>query len=169
VRLKDGVTLRARVPREPVLRAAPMSGGPAVTADHVTGARLSGFRILADAAMPLNIGIDLRDSSVEIDDVEVKGAGIGIAIHGSASPVLRANAIRECLAEGLLILGPSQPWLSHNLFQANKGAAVAAREGARPSLLGNVIDHNTLDVPGDPAEIKRQNNILDVPAGRGRR
>src|SRR6476660_9492849 len=78
VRLKNGVTLKARIPREPVLRAAPMSGGPAVIADQVTGARLSGFRIMADAAMPLNVGIDIRNSAVEIDDVEVKGAGIGI-------------------------------------------------------------------------------------------
>jgi hypothetical protein len=167
VRLKNGVTLRAKVPREPILRAAPMSGGPAVTADHVTGARLSGFRIVADAGMPLNVGIDLRDSAVEIDDVEVKGAGIGIEIRGSASPLLRANAIRESAGEGVLILGPSQPWLSHNVFQANKGPAIAAREGARPSLLGNTIDRATLDVPGDPAEIKRQNFFPE--AGRGRK
>jgi PPM family protein phosphatase len=172
VKLKDGVTLRARVPREPVLRAAAMSSGPAVVADHVAGARLSGFRILADAGMPLNVGIEVQDSTVEIDDVEVKGAGIGIEIRGSASPVLRANAIRECATEGVLILGPSKPWLSHNLIQANKVAGVAAREGGRPSLLGNVIDRNPLDVPGDAAEIKLQNHFLEPPkpaAGRGRR
>jgi serine/threonine protein phosphatase PrpC len=167
VRLKDGVTLRARVPREPVLRAAPASAGPAVLAENVTGARLSGFRILGDSATPLNIGISLRNSTVEIDDVEVKGAGIGVEIRGSASPVLRANAIRENSAEGVLVIGPSQPWISHNLIQANKGAAVAAREGARPSLLANVIDHNALDVPGDKEEIRRLNYFPD--AGRGRK
>jgi hypothetical protein len=106
---------------------------------------------------------------VEIDDMEVKGAGIGIEIRGNASPTLRANAIRESAAEGVLVVGPSQPWLSHNLFQANKGPAVAAREGARPSLLGNTIDRaNALDVPGDAAEIKRQNFIPET-TGRGRR
>jgi hypothetical protein len=169
IRLKDGVTLRARVPREAVLRAAPMSGGPAVLADQVIGARFSGFRILADAGMPINVGIDLRDSTVEIDDVEVKGAGIGIEIRGSGNPVVRASAIRDSAAEGVLIQGPSQPWLSHNLLQANKGPAVAAREGAHPSLLGNVIDHGTLEVPGDAAEIRRQNTFLEAPAaGRGR-
>jgi serine/threonine protein phosphatase PrpC len=167
VHLKSGVTLRARVPREPVLRAALMSGGPAVMADGANGARLSGFRIVADPEAPLNIGIDLRDSQVEIDDVEVKGAGIGIEIRGGASPVLRANAIRECTGEGVLIIGPSQPWLSHNLIQANKGAGVAAREGAHPSLLGNVIDRNALDIPGDKEEIRRQNVFPD--AGRGRK
>jgi hypothetical protein len=167
VRLKNGVTLKARIPREPVLRAAPMSGGPAVIADQVTGARLSGFRIMADAAMPLNVGIDIRNSAVEIDDVEVKGAGIGIEIRGNASPVVRASAIRDSAAEGVLVIGSSQPWLSHNLFQGNKGPAVAAREGARPALLGNTLDRPLLDIPGDPVEIKRQNFIPET-AGRGR-
>jgi hypothetical protein len=162
VRLKDGVTLRARVPREPKLRAAPMSNGPAVIAEGVKGARLSGFRILADAAMPLSTGILLRDSVVEIDDVEVKGAGIGIEIRGSTSPVLRANAIRDCLGEGVLILGPGAPWLSHNLIQANKGAGVAARDGAKPSLLGNVFDRNVLEPPATDS-VKELNFFLGPP------
>jgi len=48
-----------------------------VIAEGVKSARLSGFRILADAQTPLSAGIVLRDSEVEIDDVEVKGAGSG--------------------------------------------------------------------------------------------
>jgi serine/threonine protein phosphatase PrpC len=162
VRLKDGITLRARVPREPKLRAAPMSNGPAVIAEGVKGARLSGFRILADPQMPLSVGILLRDSAVEIDDVEVKGAGVGIEIRGSASPTLRANAIRDCLAEGVLILGPSAPWLSHNLIQANKGAGVAARDGAKAGLLANTFDRNVLDPPATDA-IKELNFFLTPP------
>ena len=51
--------------------------------------------------MPLSVGILLRDSAVEVTDVEVKGAGVGIEIRGTASPVLRANTIRDCAAEGL--------------------------------------------------------------------
>ena len=159
VRLADGVTLRARVPRDPKLRAAPMNNGPAVIAEGVKGARLSGFRILADPGMPISTGILLRDSVVEIDDVEVKGAGIGIEIRGSASPVLRANAIRDCLGEGVLILGPGAPWLSHNLIQANKGAGVAARDGAKPSLLGNVFDRNVLEPPATDS-VKELNFFL---------
>ncbi|MEO8598051.1 MAG: protein phosphatase 2C domain-containing protein [Candidatus Solibacter sp.] len=162
VRLKDGVTLRARVPREPKLRAAPLSSGPAVIAEGVKGARFSGFRILADSESPLSAGIALRDSVVEIDDVEVKGAGVGIEIRGSASPVLRANAIRDCLAEGVLILGPSSPWLSHNLLQGNKGAGVAARDGAKPSLIGNTFDRNVLEPP--PADSVKLLNFFLSPA-----
>src|ERR1035438_6579649 len=122
-----------------------MSSGPAVIAEGVKGARLSGFRILADAEMPLSTGILLRDSVVEIDDGEVKGAGVGIEIRGSASPVLRANAIRDCLAEGVVLLGMPAPSPSANLIQANKGAGVAARDGAKPSLLGNMFDRNVLE------------------------
>ena len=167
VRLKDGITLRARVPREPKLRAAPMSSGPAVIAEGVKGARLSGFRILADPQMPLSVGILLRDSAVEIDDVEVKGAGVGIEIRGSASPTLRANAIRDCLAEGVLILGPAAPWLSHNLIQGNKGAGVAARDGAKPGLLANTFDRNVLDPPATDA-IKELNFFLTPPRAPAR-
>lgn len=163
VRLKDGVTLRARVPREPKLRAAPMSNGPAVIAEGVKGARFSGFRILADAEMPISVGILLRDSVVEIDDVEVKGAGVGIEVEGSASPWLRGNAIRECLAEGVLILGPSAPWLAHNLLQANRGAGVAARDGAKPSLLANTFDRSVLD-PAPTDAVKGLNFFLGAPA-----
>lgn len=163
VRLKDGVTLRAQVSREPILRAAPMSGGPAVIAESVKGARLSGFRILADREAPLTTGILLRDSAVEIDDVEVKGAGVGIEIRGTASPAVRASGIRDCLAEGILILGASTPWLSHNVIQDNKGAGVAARDGARPALLGNVVQHNALELPGGADSVKELNFLLDPP------
>ncbi len=170
VRLKDGVILRARVSREPILRAAPMSGGPAVIAEGVKGARFSGFRILADRDAPLSTGILLRDSTVEIDDVEVKGAGVGIEIRGTTSPTVRASAVRDCLAEGILILGAGTPWLSHNLIQGNKGAGVAARDGARPALLGNVVERNALELPGGMDGVRDLNFLLDPPKpGRGSR
>ena len=162
VRLKSGVTLRARVPREPKLQAAPLSNGPAVIAENVKGARLSGFRILADAQAPLSVGILLRDSTVEIDDVEVKGAGVGIEIRGGGSPAVRASAIRDCLAEGMLLLGSNTAWLSHNLLQGNKGAGVAARDGAKPSLLGNTFDRNVLEPPPSDA-VKAMNTFVGAP------
>jgi parallel beta-helix repeat protein len=161
VRLKQGVVLKARVPRDVTLRAAPMSSGPAIIAEGVQGARLSGFRVLADAKMPLSAGILLRDSAVEIDDVEVQGAGIGVEIRGTANPVLRANSIRDCTAEGVLILGASSPWISHNVIQGNKGPGIAARDGAKPALLENTIERNGLEVPGDPEVIRRQNFIAE--------
>ena len=167
VRLKDGVTLRARVPREPKIWAAPLSNGPAVIAEGVKGARFSGFRILADPATPLSIGIAVRDSVVEIDDVEVKGAGVGIEIRGAGASAVRASAVRDSLAEGVLLLGPNTVWLSHNLLQGNKGAGVAARDGAKPSLLGNTFDRNVLE-PAPTDAVKALNFFVGAPQTPGR-
>ena len=131
------------MPREAVLRAAPLGGGAAVMADNVRGARFSGFRILVAKDLPIAIGILLENSRVEVDDVEVEGAGIGVEIRGAASPVLRANSIHDCASEGVLILGASQAWISHNDFRRNKGAGLAARDGARPALLGRMCSRRT--------------------------
>jgi serine/threonine protein phosphatase PrpC len=169
VRLASGVTLRSQVPREAVLRAAPMGGGAAVIADNIKGARFSGFRILAAKDLPIPTGILLDNSRVEVDDVEVEGANIGVEIRGSSSPVLRANSVHDCLGEGVLILGASQAWISHNDIRRNKGAGLAARDGARPALLQNVFEKNAVDPPELMAEAKEQNLFLDVPAPSVRR
>ncbi len=161
VRLKTGVTLRSLVPREAILRAALMSGGPAIVADDVRDARVSGFWIDANAPLPLSAGIVLNNSPVEIDDNEISGAGIGVEIRGAASPSLVGNAVRDCLAEGVLISGSSTPWLSHNSILRNKGAGIAARDGARPVLAGNVIEGNALELlPGTDLETVRSKNFL---------
>jgi serine/threonine protein phosphatase PrpC len=165
VHLAAGVTLRSRVPREAVLRAAPLSTGPAVIADNIKNARFSGFRILAAKDLPISIGILLDNASVEVDDVEVGGTGIGIEIRGTASPMLRANSIHDCTAEGVLILGGSQAWISHNDIRRNKGAGLAARDGARPALLDNVFEKNVVEVPDElKAVVKEQNSLVDIPA-----
>ena len=92
---------------------------------------------------------------------------MGIEIHGGGSPIVRASAIRDCLAEGVLLMGPNTAWLSHNLLEGNKGAGVAARDGAKPSLLANMFDRNVLEPP--PAEaVKALNFFLGVPQKPGR-
>jgi hypothetical protein len=144
--LKSGVTLRSRVPREAVLRA-PAVGGPAVLAEGVHAARLSGFSIEGSADSPLAAGARIADSEVEIDDTEVAGAEIGMEIRGGGHATLRANAIHDCLT-GVLVSGPSRPWLSHNSFQRDK-IALAARDGARPSLVGNFFEKTALELPAD--------------------
>ena len=164
VTLKNGVTLRSRIPMEAVLRAAPLSAGPAVIADGVKGARLRGFRIQADAQSPVSAGIVLSNSEIEVYDTEISGTGIGIELRGGGSVALIGNTIRECTAEGVLVAGASTPWISHNAFRRNKGAGVAAREGARPSMVDNIFEKNVIDVPPDMLEAVRAHNILlDVP------
>ncbi|PWU07613.1 MAG: hypothetical protein C5B51_09765 [Terriglobia bacterium] len=169
VHLKGGVTIRSRLPREAVLRAAAVSNGPAVEGQDIQGARLSGFRILAEPQMPLTAGIVLVNAEVEIDDTEVAGAGIGIEIRGAASPSLRGNAVHDCLSEGILISGSSAPWLSHNAILRNGRAGVAAHDGARPALIGNLFEKNTVDLPGELMEAVRERNFFPdaKPAPRG--
>ena len=163
VRLKDGVILRSRVPREAVLRAAPLSDRPAILAEGVKGARVTGFLVQADAQAPLSAGIVLINSEVELDDLEISGPRIGVEIRGMASPILRANSIHDCAAEGVLIMGPSTPWISHNAIRDNKGAGLAARGEARPSLIGNIFERNVLDLPPEMAlnAIREKNVLMD--------
>jgi len=159
--LRSGVSIIARPPREAILRAPVGGNGPAVVADHVEFARLSGFNIQADAQMPLSAGIVLTDSSVEVDDTEIGGAEVGIVIRGGGRSTLRANAIHDCTGAGVLITGPSQAWISHNSFARNKKAGLAASEGARPALTGNVFDRNRVDLPPDiDMKVVREHNFF---------
>jgi parallel beta-helix repeat protein len=164
VKLKSNVTVRSRVPREAVLRAPATGSGPAVTAEQVKGARMAGFRIAADAQLPLAQGIVLTNSEVELDDMEVAGTGVGIEIRGMASPTLIGNAIHDCTAEGILISGPSKPWLSHNSLSRNGHAGVAAHDGAEPSLVGNVFEKNPVDLPPQTRmeSVREMNFFLDT-------
>jgi len=143
VRLKSGITLRSRVPREAVLRAT-------VLAEAVQDSKIVGLRIVADALHPLAQGILLVDSEVEISDVEVSGAGVGIEIRGAASPMLVGNAVLDCTADGILISGPSAPWLSHNSLLRNGRAGVAAQGRAGGGGGSFLLLHRPGGGAGDP-------------------
>jgi len=158
--------------RDAILRAAPMGNGPAVIAENVRNARVTGLRIEAGGQAPLSAGIVLADSDVELEDVEVNGAGVGIEIRGAASPVLRANSVHDCSGAGILISGPSQPWISHNTLRGNK-TGLAAHDGARPALAGNLFDKNATQVEL-PAEmpmkdVRAHNTFIDAKPAGGRK
>ena len=161
--LKSGVNLRSPVPREAILRAPPLGAGPAIYGEGVKNVRIGGFSIQGDEKAPLTAGIVLKDSDVEVDDVEVSGAGTGIEIRGGGNVSLIGNRVHDCLREGVMILGASTPWISHNSFQRNLVVGLAAREGARPSLVGNVFEKNTLELPPEVSMdvVKSKNFLLD--------
>jgi hypothetical protein len=162
--LKSGVRLRSAVPREAILGAPSPGAGPAIYGESVKNVRISGFLIQGDEKLPLSAGIVLKDSDVAIDDVEIAGAGTGIEIRGQSNVVLTGSAVHDSLREGALIVGPSTPWISHNSFQRNQAVGLAAREGAKPSLVGNVFEKNTLELPPDiPMDgVKAKNFLLDI-------
>ncbi|PWT89314.1 MAG: hypothetical protein C5B56_07340 [Proteobacteria bacterium] len=173
--LKSGVVVEARPHRGAILRAAALGTGPAVSAVHVAGARFAGFSIQADPTMPISTAMQMVDSVVELDDNEIAGAGTGIEIQSSATyphsdqSQLLANAIRDCTGTGVLVTGLSQPWMSHNSILRNKSGLVA-RDGAKPSLIGNVFEKNGVDLPADmDLTAIHQNNFFLEPPPQQRR
>jgi hypothetical protein len=169
LRLKSGVTLKSRRPDVPILRAAPVESDPSLTkmsgvaivAEGVKGARVSGFRILADEKAPLASGVVIADSDLELQDTEIVGAYTGVEIRGNSTPVLRANSIQDCRDRGIHISGSSAPWLLYNAILHNgrrprdPGPGVLVEEPARPVLIGNTFSDNG----GDP---------ISMPAGPDR-
>ncbi len=165
VRLKTGVNLRSSVPQGAILRARAVDPAPAIVAGGVTQVRLSGFSIRGDAAIPIPAGVVLTDSEVTVEDMDIGGADVGIEIRGTGSPVIRASNIHDSVREGILIVGPSTAWISHNRIQRNHGAGLAAREGARPELVGNLIEKNYLELPPEVQMpiVRQHNTLIEAP------
>ncbi len=162
VRLKEGVTVRSRVPREAVLLAVPLSDGPVVVADSVKDGRIAGFLIRADQQAPMAAGIVLTGSDVVVEDMEVKGAAKGIVIHGG-TPVLLGNSILDGTGEGIVV-SASNAWVLHNSIRRNKGAGLAARDGAQPVVAENVFERNTVELPNEMLNaVKALNVFVGMP------
>jgi len=150
LQLRDGVSLVSRVPRGAVILPPAGSGVPAVTAQGVEDARFAGFRIAGDAQAPLQLGLRLADSSVEIEGVEVSGAvAAGIAVSGADRSTIRYSYLHDNPGGGVLVEGTAAPRLLGNLIARNgrlPGApahpGVEVREGAQPELIDNRIDGN---------------------------
>jgi parallel beta-helix repeat protein len=163
VRLKDGVTVRSRVPREGRLLPAAMSNDPVVIAESAKNARIEGFFIQG----LLSAAVLLTDSDVEVEGLEITNAATGIQIRGG-SPTLIGNSIHDCTGDGISIFGSGTPWVFHNSIRRNKGAGVAAHDLSKPALRDNIFERNTVNLPADMMDsVRQQNLILDNRAGRG--
>jgi serine/threonine protein phosphatase PrpC len=144
LQLRDGVTLVSRVPRGAVILPPLGSGVPAVSAQGVADARIAGFRIAGDAQAPLQVGIRLADSAVEVDGVEITGAQTaGIDIAGADRSEVRASFLHENPGGGVLVEAGA-PRLLGNLIAGNGRApgvpprpGVEVRAGASAELSDN--------------------------------
>jgi serine/threonine protein phosphatase PrpC len=143
LRLKNGVSLVSPTPRAAVIRP-PAGSGPAVTAQEVSGARLSGFLI---EGFP--IGLRLVDSNTAIERVEISGATImGVEVAGRDRSEIRYSSIRENPGGGVFVADEAAPMLIQNLIVRNGTTTgqpkpgIEIRDDARPSLIQNRIEGN---------------------------
>jgi serine/threonine protein phosphatase PrpC len=175
IQLRSGIDLVSRVPRGAVIRPPAGSAVPAISAQGVDDAVLSGFRIAGDPQTPLQVGLRLADSSVEVQGVEIAGAATaGIDVAGDDRSTVRASFLHDNPGGGVLIEGNAAPTLLNNLIFRNgrvQGAprpGVEVRDTARPVLVENRFEGNgggvLLPSPEHGDEIFAWNSF--VPASR---
>ena len=149
IQLRSGIDLVSRVPRGAVILPPAGSAVPAVSAQGVDDVLFSGFRIAGDAQTPLQIGLRLADSSVEVQGIEIAGAvTAGIDVSGDDRSTVRTSFLHDNPGGGVLIAGSAAPTLLNNLISRNGRAQGAARPGvevrdtARPVVVENRFDGN---------------------------
>lgn len=178
--LKDNVRIISRVRRGATLRLPEGASGTdaAVVAAGVSGAELSGFRIVGDDDAPLGVGVMIRDSGVRLVDNEVTGATTAAIALGAGDDVaLVGNEIHDNPGAAL-VLGPdASPDITHNSFTRNATASPAAaafviEAGARPVFSRNVfhgVAAQALSALEEPARqsLTTDNWFIDLrPAAR---
>jgi len=152
IALADGVNLISSTPGAAVIRVDPASvadTGIAFIARGVQSGRVSGFRVTGDTRAPLATGVWIEDSAIEIDDLEIIGAGdCGIRIAGASAAMLHANWIHSNGGCGVLIGSGSSPRLIGNRISENGTTPASLRPGieihppATPAIENNIIVGN---------------------------
>lgn len=144
VQLKSGVQLVSEQRRAAVIE----TDGAGVTAQSVTGARFTGFRIAGHG----RTGIRLLDSDVHVSDVEISGMSeAGIEIGADSSGAVLGSTIHRNPGIGILIHGAAKPAIANNWIRANGATTGAGRPGiqiadsAAPAIAGNLIDGNAVE------------------------
>ena len=148
--LKEGVNLVSQRSREAVILpiAQVPEGSVAVIAENLKSGRFAGFKIQGNGRSALAIGLQLTGSSLEIEDLEISGTRSAAVELRSSAATLRANYIHDNLRNAVLVSGLATPHLAHNVIVNNgkqagdSKAGLEVVEGARPTLVGNVIADN---------------------------
>lgn len=166
----DGVTLRAAVPREAVLRAPPQVLQPwtaVIIPGALHGARVSGLRIVGDAQAPMAIGIHVLGRAA-IDDVDVSGTTIaGIALADGTLGVTGAS-VHDNAGPGFTLNG-GEARLAHTVLARNgsampPGVDIVLSGAPRATFTGNVLSGDPLQrvrgLAADRVAAFRDANIL---------
>jgi PPM family protein phosphatase len=151
IRLKEGVTLVSQVSRQAVLRlGADSTENVVANADKINSGRLAGFRI-EGASGPYGIGLQIRDSHLEVDDLEISDAGFaGISISGASTATLRTSHVHDNDGSGIVISDRATPRILQNRIVNNGQRTPTSPEidilqRGQPELSWNVISGNGID------------------------
>jgi serine/threonine protein phosphatase PrpC len=149
VELTNGVSLVSRVSRGAVIRLPQGTAEPAVTAEGVRDALLSGFRIQGNAQAPLEIGLRLADSALRVENLEISGAATaGIESAGTDTSQISESYIHDNPGTGVIVRDQAAPRLHQNLVLRNGAGpgeprpGVEIRDAARPQLFQNRLEEN---------------------------
>jgi serine/threonine protein phosphatase PrpC len=179
IRLKDGVRVISREPLGATIRlpSDASENEAAVVADGVSGAELTGFRIVGDAATPLGTGLSIRNASVRVVNLEIVGAAeLAIDIAGVSGGTIVGSDIHDNPGVALRVGSGATPRIAHNSFIRNGTSARAATSvlietGAHPRLSRNIFQgvagaaFVTLDDAARRA-VARENWFIEPPASR---
>ncbi|MGE5360877.1 MAG: protein phosphatase 2C domain-containing protein [Bacteroidales bacterium] len=170
--LTGQVSIVSTLPRGArIVRAADASERTPAIDLQAGGARISGFRIIADATRPLDVGLRMRRASGEADNLEITGTRVAaIEIDGPSEPVVRGSYLHENSGYGIRVGAGARPKLLHNVIADNGRQADSPRAGievheqARPVLFGNIVVNNGVDgirglTPAQHADLLRDNII----------
>jgi parallel beta-helix repeat protein len=151
------------------------SSGIAISADGVRHARLAGFKIAGTGA----IGIRIKDSEIEVTDVEITGMReAAIEVEGESPALIRANTIVGNPGVGIFVRGAARPVITNNVVIGNGRTPGALRPGihvagaAAPIIQGNVVAENGVEQiwasPFFNTETLLQKNFI-APGSRDRK
>ena len=176
LQLKSGVRVVSRVPGGASLRLPgdASEADPAVVAFDVTGAELSRFRILGDAATPLGTGVIVRNSTVVLNELEITGAHkAAVEYIGSQGGSIIAGHIHDNPGAAIVVGNGTSPRIAHNAFIRNATSERATgtllvESAAHPSITGNTFfnlrpDSVVVPQTGEFNGLSRENYF--IPAG----
>jgi PPM family protein phosphatase len=145
--LKEGVRLVSRESRGAIIRLPSDASetDPAVIAEGILGAELTGFRIVGDSATPLGTGLAIRNATIAVSDVEITGAKkVALDISGLSSGTILGVDAHDNPGAAIRVGSGATPRITHSSFMRNGTSAAGVtwlivETGAHPRFSRNVF------------------------------
>jgi len=92
------------------------------------------------------LDIAFGNSTITGCDISSKGLAC-ISLHGTASPVIKANRVHSGTETGIMITGQSQAIIDGNMIFGNEFAGIEIRDEANPQINNNhIYDENEVGI-----------------------